>query len=578
MSLLLEGRSREIERPDDFLRRNTEKRRRRVLVVGLDGGTFDLIDPWAREGRLPTLARLMDRGVRARLMSTIPPTTPIAWTTFSTGKNPGKHGVLGFTKRSAGSYEKSVASAADIDGETLWTILSRTGKKVVVLNVPMTYPVSPVNGIMISGFMTPFNAPYSYASDVDLTDMLKGYRIYMQKNLADSDRAIDEWLADLYDVTRRRAKLALHLLKNYDWDFFMVVFSGTDWICHAFWRYMDPTCTGYDESKAETHGDVIKEYYSEIDSILEKFLAAIEEDTALMIMSDHGSAPVRKILYLNDWLQRAGFLKLKEGTLADPRRVDVWLPRLGLPLEKVLSFLASHGTLMKVARSVWRRMGTEITISRRTDWSKTTAYISGEGIRINLKGREPNGIVEPGEEFEEVIRSLSEKLIDYRDERTGEKLVEKVLRREEVYFGPHAEDAPDLFVRTAYSVLPYRGFELRREVIRPAANVLFGPLQYGKHDMEGVFLATGKDIRRGETIAGASLEDLTPTILHSLGLPVPDDMDGKVLPIFEPDSELAQKTPSRVPAQAPGERKEMPYSKTEEEDLLRRLKGLGYLG
>jgi len=578
MSLLLEGRSREIERPDDFLRRNTEKRRRRVLVVGLDGGTFDLIDPWAREGRLPTLARLMDRGVRARLMSTIPPTTPIAWTTFSTGKNPGKHGVLGFTKRSAGSYEESVASAADIDGETLWTILSRTGKKVVVLNVPMTYPVSPVNGIMISGFMTPFNAPYSYASDVDLTDMLKGYRIYMQKNLADSDRAIDEWLADLYDVTRRRAKLALHLLKNYDWDFFMVVFSGTDWICHAFWRYMDPTCTGYDESKAETHGDVIKEYYSEIDSILEKFLAAIEEDTALMIMSDHGSAPVRKILYLNDWLQRAGFLKLKEGTLADPRRVDVWLPRLGLPLEKVLSFLASHGTLMKVARSVWRRMGTEITISGRTDWSKTTAYISGEGIRINLKGREPNGIVEPGEEFEEVIRSLSEKLIDYRDERTGEKLVEKVLRREEVYFGPHAEDAPDLFVRTAYSVLPYRGFELRREVIRPAANVLFGPLQYGKHDMEGVFLATGKDIRRGETIAGASLEDLTPTILHSLGLPVPDDMDGKVLPIFEPDSELAQKTPSRVPAQAPGERKEMPYSKTEEEDLLRRLKGLGYLG
>lgn len=552
----------------------------KVLVVGLDGASFKRVESWAKEGKLPNLRKMMKEGVCGPLRSMIPPSTPPAWTSFMTGKNPGNHGIFGFSKREMGAYEITVENALHIDGKTLWAVLSEHGKRVIVINVPMTYPVEKVNGILISGYLTPPGSIATHPPELkkEIAEKVRGYRIYMKKNdpFGKNKKSVQAWLEDLYSVTRKTADVAHYLLDKYEWDFFIVVFNGTDWISHVFWRYMDPKCIGYDSDIAKEYQNAVVEYYQEIDSIIGDLTNRTNKNTVLMIMSDHGNGPAHKIFYINQWLIENGFIKLKKKKSSG--NMYFWLSKLGLKIENVILFLLAHQWALKLSKSVWNIARMRFSILDNIDWTQTQAYGCESGIIINRKDREAKGIVEPNEEYENLRDLLIEKLSTLKDQETGEKVFKQVLKREELYTGPHVDEAPDIILLTNPPFLFSRGIEIRRTIVRSNINFLPGPLQSSRHEIDGLFIATGSQIRKGKKINDVNLTDLAPTMLHTMNVPSPHDVDGRVLKeIFEPTSQWAKKK-TRYLTYRESNRGKQGFTKEEEEELKKRLKALGYLG
>lgn len=545
----------------------------RVLVIGLDGASLHLIKSWVGKGKLPTFKRIIENGACGELRSVIPPYTPPAWTSFMTGKNPGKHGILAFTRKSG-----SLVNASHIDGKTLWRILSDHGKKVVVINVPMTFPVERVNGVLISGYMAPPDDLYTYPKNLkkQIAEKFPDYRVYMNQSdpLGGDDKAIDVWLKELYSLTKENLKVTMHFLNNFEWDFFITVFMGTDWITHVFWRHEDPACPGYDIKIARKYKGTILRYYQEIDSILEKILNQLDENTIVIIMSDHGSGPFHQVFNLHEWLINIGLLTVEN---KDPRNVGFWLSKLGISLEKLITFMSTHRKLLGLSRWMWRTFQLESSIVSSADWSKTRAYPAQYGIYINLKGREPHGIVEPGKDYEEIREFLTHRLLAYQDPESGKKVFNKVFKKEEIYSGLHIDEAPDLAFVADGPYLISRGLLIPRQMVRFARNLTPEILQSAKHEIEGTLIVMGGSVRKNIEIKDARITDLAPTVLHVLGVPIPSDMDGRPLTeLFEPSSHLA-KSSVQYQASEVGRKKEYYVTEEENEEIRKRLRALGYL-
>jgi predicted AlkP superfamily phosphohydrolase/phosphomutase len=550
-----------------------QKNKNKVLVIGLDGASLRFIESWANEGKLPNFKKMLENGVSASLTSVIPPISAPAWTSFITGKNPGKHGIFGFTDKNG-----NLVNASHINGKSLWRILSDHGKKVVVISVPMTFPVERVNGILISGYMAPPDNIYTYPPDLakELSKRFPTFRIYMKESdpLGRDEKAIDAWLKDLYSVTEANAEVMMHYVQNSEWDFLMTVFMGTDWISHVFWRYTDPECLGYDAEMSKKYGGAILQYYQKLDSILKKILDTIDEDVVLLIMSDHGSGPFHGVFNLHKWLIEMGLLKIKN---KGPIRIGFWLPKMGMSLEKLIVFLSNHPRLLRLSRWMWNTFQLESLITNSVDWSKTRAYPAVNGVFINLKGREPYGIVEPGKDYENLRNFIIKELLNYRDPASGEKIFNEIFKKENLYVGPYSNQAPDLLFVASAPYLILRGLVIPRQILRSAINFLPAVLQSAKHEIEGTLIAIGSDIVNGRKLGGARIIDLAPTILHILDVPIPSDMDGRPLKeLFKQDSYLAS---GCVEYQAPeAERKEeYPLTEEEEEKIKKRLRALGYL-
>ncbi|MFH1314197.1 MAG: alkaline phosphatase family protein [Candidatus Eisenbacteria bacterium] len=501
---------------------------RRVLVIGLDGATFDIIHPLLKEGRLPNLARLMDSGTSGNLMSTIPPITPPAWTSFMTGKNPAKHGVFEFAHH-AGSGpggDLKLVSYNSIAVPTLWDILSTKNKKMILINIPLTYPPPAINGIVISGLMTP-NDSRHFVHPPDLQEKIdrEGYRVDFHPLTDIGTRKKEEWLRDYFDIEEHRLKTAVELLRNHEWDLSMIVFGVTDRIQHFCWNEVREML----DSSSSLSGSVA-EAYELSDRMVGALLDEIDDETHVVVLSDHGFGAVDKVFFANRWLLDNGFLHLlspSPGHWRDvysfaihPVPVRGLLNRFGMRAlaERLPDAIAG----LKVRLPLFRRKVSPSVV----DWDKTVAYFDSFGIYVNRKGRESHGIVETDEDYEAIRDRIISRLYDLRDPVTGDKIVDIAVRREEVYSGPHVETAPDvLFQIRNFSYLLNRSFYFRR---------LFMPNRSGHHRLEGIFIARGPGVKRGSTITGAEIIDMTPTILYEMGLGIPDDMDGRVLEsIFE---------------------------------------------
>jgi predicted AlkP superfamily phosphohydrolase/phosphomutase len=205
------------------------QRIKRIMIIGLDGVPLGLVRRWAADGHLPTLRRLMEAGSTGHLQSTIPPTSAPSWSSFVTGMNPGKTGIYDFLYRQEGTYRFPPVNASLRDGTTIWRYLSDAGYRVGVLNVPMSYPVEPVNGYMVSGWMTPYAAAdYVYPPQLaaELEQEIGDYRIYPTQTFAENRK--ESFLQATYDLLEMRTRTALHLLKTREWDVFMTVFFDTD--------------------------------------------------------------------------------------------------------------------------------------------------------------------------------------------------------------------------------------------------------------------------------------------------------------------------------------------------------------
>ena len=504
----------------------------RVLVIGLDGATFDLIKPWAAEGRLPTLARLMDGGAHGSLHSTIPPMTGPAWTTFATGVNPGKHDLYDWIAREAGTYHFLPTTALDCKTPTVYELLSQVGRSVCVMNVPMTFPPKPVNGVVVSGLPAPdLESGVTYPDTLldEIRENVGDYILYPDPGQAYSDSGIDAFLKRLYRTTDLRVETLNYLRGRDDWDFAMVVFNGTDTISHAMWKFMDSSHPLHDPAKAAKYGNAIRDYYSYVDAKLAAIVDELDDDTTLIIMSDHGFGPFHKFIHVNNWLMDQDFMAVKPGALAGLKHR---MFRLGFSPMNVYNTLMALG-LGSLKREVVRGQGqglmkTLFLSFDDVDWSRTKAYSLGNvgQIRINVAGREPFGCVARGEEYEAVRDDIIARLYRMTDPKTGEQVVEQVYRREEIYAGPYLDDAPDIvFIPRRLEYFGFGEYEFgSHKIIEPMQRGISGT-----HRLNGIFIAYGARVRAGAATHDAHLVDLAPTILHLMDEAVADHMDGRVL-------------------------------------------------
>jgi predicted AlkP superfamily phosphohydrolase/phosphomutase len=556
--------------------------RGKVLVIGLDGATFDLIQPWAAGGYLPTFSRLMNQGAHGRLHSTIPPMTAPAWTSFATGTNPGKHRLYDWIAREPGSYRFSPVTGLDGKAPTIYTLLSQAGRRVCTLNVPMTYPPVPVNGVMVSGMPAPSTQnTITYPADLfqDIVQAVGDYVLYPDPGQAYSDSGVDAFLDRLYRTTDVRVRTFEYLRAREAWDFAMIVFNGTDTICHALWKYMDPEHPLHDPSRYAKYGSAIRDYYQLIDKHLARVVEGLDEDTTLVIMSDHGFGPFHKFIHVNNWLMEQGLMQIRPGLRP---RLKENLFHLGLAPMNVYDTLMRLG-LGALKREVVRGQGQRLLKTlflsfEDVDWSQTRAYSLGNvgQIYVNLAGREPLGCVQPGAEYERVRENIIARLWELRDPETGEGVVEAVYRREEVYSGAQLEHAPDiLFLPRRLEYFGFGEYEFGSHKIIEAMKRGIS----GTHRMNGVFLAYGGPVQPGVVFEDAQIVDLAPTILHLMGERVPEHMDGVVLHQMLRGPVLPAQRSGR-----PDEWNDQPSADngglTEEEKqaLTDRLRSLGYVG
>lgn len=547
----------------------------RVLVIGLDGATFSLIEPWAKEGKLPTLAGLMAQGIRGNLASTIPYITAPAWTSFMTGVNPGKHGIFDFAVRQGHSYDVKIISGRDIQTPTLWKILSQAGKRVGVLNCPVTYPPEEVDGYLVGGMLTPsIKSQFTYPPSLreELLTRFPGYDLEPALASSDRMRTKREMATGVFPSAETRAEATRFLLERLgNWDFFFTVFIEPDRIQTYLWDDMDPAHPRHDRALAVEFGNKIREHYQHLDRLIAGLIYDLaDERTWVFIVSDHGFAGVHRFFFPNVWLWKEGYLALQ------PRASSILEKTLDLMRGSPLAYPAK-----RLAKALFPDWGftTQLrsrTFLERVDWSRTRAFWGGDGgLSINLRGREPEGIVEPSAEYEALREELIAKLSALRDPHSGELVVEKVLRREEIYQGPMVELSPDL--RVVWKEYP----EQKKTYFAAGelwAEEAFGYTgQTGDHAYYGILIAAGPGIKPGTVIQGASIIDLAPTILWLLGLPVPDYMDGRVLMDCFSDDFTASRPMRRTEAMAEAEGKKPGYTPEEEKELREKLRGLGYL-
>ncbi len=553
--------------------------KRRVLVIGLDGATFDLIGPWIEEGKMPTLQRLMKGGASGVLTTTLPPISSSAWVSFATGKNPGKHGLVDFVHPRKDSYQISIVSPQQRASKAIWNLLSDVGRKVGIVGMPVTYPPEEVNGYMISDFLTPsasddYTYPLSLKAELD--EAIGGFPLLPDERYR-STKFVHKFIADMVADVERRLQGALYLLENKEWDFFFLLFWSSDMLQHETWRLLDRTHPQHDAQAAERYMGLVVDFHQRLDEAVGRILEKVGPDDLVVIMSDHGFGPVHSFFLVNNWLREMGLLKLKRRALT---RLKYALFKLGLTplgafrLAKALrlGFLRRRFRFQRGSRLMKRLFLSFADV----DWPRTKAFAVGSfgQIYVNLKGKRPQGIVEPGKEYEDLREEIAALAEEIRDPRTGERVVERVYRREELYSGPLLEKAPDLVLQSRnweYMAFGHADFGARH-VIEP----IFG--MSGHHRPEGIVILAGGDIKGSVKLEGANIVDLAPTILYAMGVPIPSDMDGRVLTeAFSPDFL------SKVKIQYSHELSDRPtggdeYSSADEEEIRERLRGLGYVG
>lgn len=541
--------------------------RNRVLVIGLDGVGFPLIDPWMADGELPHLQGAIARGVSGKLESTIPPLTGPAWATFQTGVNPGKHGIFGWTKRRG--YGVSVVTGRDIACPTIWELASETGRRVVAIGLPLSYPPRKVNGVIIPGMLTPKDDPaptYPKTAYAEVRSAAPNYRFF--PDCAHLPKVKGKVEA-LIESVRGRSDAAEYFLRKHDWDLLMVHFQATDAAQHDLW--------GVDD------GAPLLDVFREVDRRVGRLLEIAEEmDASVIILSDHGMGPHEYTFSVNTWLLHAGYLKLKRSL---PVRIKELAFRLGLTQRRLsrLGLLfyplayrlgAVDSFFDAVGEGGLARLISRAFLSLEDiDWEHTKAYSHADvgHIRINRKGREPEGIVGE-EEAESLVEELIAGLLEVANPNIEEPLCDTVMRREEVYRGEYVSEAPDILF------LPRELRTLASGASGFYSNRLFDrALGRGSHRMEGIITAIGGPFRQGFEMQNARLVDLAANILYLLDCPIPGYMDGEIWSAaFVPGTLTARPPqPSVVGSSAPIRDTEL--SDTQEAELQRRLKRLGYL-
>ena len=547
------------------------------IVLGFDGATFELIDPWMRQGKLPHFAQLTRVGTRATLRSTVQPMSPQAWATFQTGVNPGKHGIYQFMESNLHAPTRPV-TATSFGAAPFWKYFSDAGRTTGIVNVFGTYPPQPINGFVIAGRNVPSGREYCFPPGLadEITRCVGQYIVDVDPYHAHEDlKTISEerFLALLHRMLSVRIQTFDYLQKAYHPSLLVIVFTVTDMVQHFFWHYFDsehPSYPGPGDTRGHT---AILDVYRALDGFLGDVMNQMHSHDTLMVVSDHGFGPWLRELNLNRWLIERGWL-----TLLDPQRpvrlLKDWARRL-LPRPLLRPLLRSYSQERKRRRlSAYE--------DKPLEWSRTKAFAHGHygNIYINLKGREPLGTVSPGEDYERLCESIIHGLQAWINPITGEPAVRRAWRKDEVYTGHRTKHAPDIVVEWSdYAYVGSRATNFTGPIVHEIHSFYRYLVQSGSHRPEGVLLLKGPGVRRGHQASPVHLRDIAPTILHLGGLPVPSYMDGTVLTALLDQDSLDRCPPSTVQVDLLDQSIGAPeaFSSQESEEVAERLKGLGYL-
>jgi ATP sulfurylase len=453
----------------------------KVLVIGLDCATPQLVfDAW-RE-KLPNLRRLMETGTYGELESTIPPITVPAWASMVTSKDPGRLGFYGFRNRADYSYDRMrIANSRAITEDTVWDILSRAGKKTILVGVPQTYPVKPTNGYIVTSFLTPsIKSQYTYPDDLrnEIEALVGEYMLDVDNFRTE---AKDDLLLQIYEMTDKRFRVVKYLLEEKEWDFAMLVEMGVDRVHHAFWKFFDSQHPKYEPGSP--YENAIEDYYQYLDGRIGEILEVAGDDTVVVVVSDHGARHMEGGICINEWLRQEGYLSLKE----EPTGI--------VPLEKV-----------------------------EIDWDRTTAWGAGGyygRLFMNVRGREPQGVI-PARDYEQVRGEIASKLSQICDE-AGTNIGTVAYKPQDIY-AECRNVAPDLLVY--FGNLAWRSVgSLGHGRIHTRENDI-GP-DDANHAQRGIFILHDPHYRGEGRVEGLHLMDVAPTVLDIVGLPIPPDMQGK---------------------------------------------------
>jgi predicted AlkP superfamily phosphohydrolase/phosphomutase len=559
--------------------------KKKMVIIGIDGGSFNVIDPLVERGELPHLARLMRGGCSGDLRSTYPPITHVAWSTFATGKNPGKHGVFDFIEPPHRNDENTPFYFTNFNAikcATFWQILQKHGLKIGIVNLPMAYPPTPVNGFLITGIDTP-SEEVIFTYPENLITELKEQGIYYRPDYVEflrfkkgqaKYRNLEDVRQDYFEIEEERRKAVLWLMKEKEWDLLVVVLSLPDRVKHHFWPYHD--CNGNQEKNP--FRNVVEDSYRKVDQIVGEMLDLLENDIPIMLMSDHGFGTFDKLFHTNHWLWENGFLSLKK---IHPfnfwkyfRLLKIKKTTAGIFTYLRLGFLAKRLPTWLATTSFTFFMPFPNGTPERIDWENTQAYAGAHGIYINLKDRTPRGIVQPGPEYEDICNKIIDRLQKAVDPETGENFVETLLKREDAFDGPFVKDAPDILISTKeLKYLPSTNYYFRKG---------FRKKKFGNHKMEGILILHGPQFKRDSRLNGAHIQDCMPTIFYTLGVPIPEDFDGQILEKAF-DEEYARLNPPEFTEPMPFEPAEKAiqmastYTAEESEMIHERLKSLGYI-
>lgn len=534
----------------------------RVLIIGLDGATFDVLTPLMDEGRMPNFKAFLDRGAWGELDSTMPPITPAAWTTFMTGKTPGNHGILDFERYDVHTNHLSFNSTQRLDHvRTIWQVLGDKGLKVGCVNIPMTYPPPVVNGFSISGFETPgIDSQFTYPKALKDEILSKwpdySYKTKWRRKTLGGDDLFRQNLDYINKSFHQGADMTIHCGQRYGWHALMVVFKLVDNLQHKTWRYLDPRTRGRWPKRSAW----VVECFGELDRAIGKLLRFADANNAhVLFMSDHGHGSLEGKAQPNLLLKEWDYLALDPGAAQAKTRTKYVLHRWFK--KKKGKFAANYGIEHDLA----------------VDYRRTRACVMHAGmygfLYLNVQGRQPTGIVPPGE-YESLRNEIRERLLAVRvKDRSGKEiaLFPQVSKPEELYHCDRQgrEWMPDLLI------MPAEGLAVVRK-IRGNSPVNWSPLHKmeGTHRVEGIFAAGGPHVRRTGEIK-RNIIDVPPTVLAMLGVNVPEDMEGNVMQsIFDEPIEIgfdAAVAPKTMVTEA------SVFSEKEAEKLNDRLRDLGYL-
>ncbi len=454
---------------------------KKVLVIGLDCVPPEFVFRRYKKD-MPNVRKLMENGIYGELRSSTPPSSTNAWLSMATGKGSDSFGIHDYIYRRNRSYRDiGVINSRMVKDDYIWDVLSRRGKKTITLNMPMTYPPKKINGFMVTGILTPSEeSSYTYPDDLktEINKRVGAYRI----KVPDVRKIEKEDLLErIFKLTEMRFKLIKYMFRNKNWDFLMGVVYATDALMHNFWRYLDPEHRKYEDN--EKTRERIMEYFIYLDKEIGEVVSEADKETTVILMSDHGAKRMDGRINLNDWLIREGYLVLKSK-----------------PKEPIQIFMAD------------------------VDWRKTKAFAFGAyyaSLFINVKGRDPEGCVEPGEEYKKLKKELINKLKKIPDDKGNEM-------KTKVFDIPEGENAPDLLIYFddlhwgTNSVIPHQSLYSWATEKGPDDAI---------HSQTGFFVITGKDVKKRGYQGLKDIRDITPTILKIMDIKIPENMERKPIEI-----------------------------------------------